>query len=119
MTNRGQALLELVVMSSVILLIIAMSITVIYRTALHVYTGHYLYENLICNIHTQGSLCKSSLYKQLIAFPLLSIRKFEVEKIETKRAFKISGVLQIKDPICVNCRPIYFKDSVYVPKVFY
>lgn len=119
MTNRGQALIELIIMSSVSLLIVTMGTTVIYRAALQMYAGHYLYESLTCNIHTKNNLCKLDLQKKLVDFPLLQVEKIKFIKIETKKSFKISGLLNIKNPVCVNCKSISFKDSIYVPKTFY
>jgi hypothetical protein len=118
MTNRGQAFVEMILASGIGILVFAGLLSAIYWLSLRIYSSYYLYESLVCNVHSTVKICEMQLKTQIKKFPLTENMEIDFIKKQSRKSYQIEAHLRVKNSYCKHCKVLDVKDSVYVPKTY-
>jgi hypothetical protein len=118
MTNRGQAFVEMALVSGIAMLVFSGILTTLYWLGLRVYSSHYLYESLVCNLHSTTTNCEKFLESKIMKFPLVQKVQIHFYKKDSQKSYQIKAHLQITNEFCKVCETLEIKDSIYVPKTY-
>lgn len=120
MTNnhKGQAMIEIFLACLVGTVVLIGTFAVIYWLSLRIFSSYYLYEGVVCAVHSPIRICEQKTRQHILKFPMMKEIKVKLNKKTSRKSYQIYGSLRVKNSFCNNCGVLDIEDSVYVPKTY-
>lgn len=116
--HQGQAFVEIFLACLVSISVFIGIFAAIYWLSLRIYSSYYLYEGVICNVHSPIAVCEQKTASHISKFPMTKNVHVKFDKKVSRKSYQIHGKLSVANALCKDCRMLEIKDSAYVPKTY-